>query len=85
MVYLYAGRQAVPTATFTVKERLNFASDAEHLATAREIFRAYQPDYYIINSRQGALTADVLAREDPPVLRHVGDIATVRIYTRVQP
>ncbi len=85
MVYLYAGRKAVPTATFTAQERLTMATDAEHLAAAREIFRNYQPDYYIINSRQGALTADVLAREVPPLLRHVGDIATVRIYTRIQP
>jgi hypothetical protein len=85
MVYLYAGRKSVPTATFTARERLIVATDEEHTATAREIFRKYQPDYYIINSRQGARTAEVLASEVPPLLRHVGDIATVRIYTRVQP
>lgn len=85
IVYLYAGRKSVPTATFTVKERLRMPTDQEHLAAAREIFRSYQPDYYIINSRQGALTAKTLASEVPQMLRHVGDIATVRIYSRVQP
>jgi hypothetical protein len=85
VVYLYAGRKSVPTATFTAKERLRLPTDAEHLAAAREIFRNYEPDYYIINSRQGAATAERLAAEVPPFLRHVGDIASVRIYSRVQP
>jgi len=85
IVYLYAGRKSVPTATFTAKERLRLPTDHEHLAAAREIFRKYQPDYYIINSRQGAGTAEALASEVPPLLRHVGDIASVRIYSRIQP
>ena len=85
IVYLYAGRKTVPTATFTAPERLRQLTDAEDLGYAREIFRDYRPDYYIVNSRQGARTGDALASEPSPILRYFGNLATVRIYTRIQP
>jgi len=60
-------------------------TDAEDLGYAQEISRDYRPDYYIVNSRPGARTGDAPASEPSPILRYFGNIATVRIYTRIQP
>jgi hypothetical protein len=85
IVYLYAGRRAVPTATFLPHERVRALTDAEDLAHARAILHHYQPDYYVVNSQQGTRTAETLARETPPMLRYTGNLASVRIYSRLQP
>lgn len=85
IVYLYAGRQAVPTATFMPAQRLRTFTDAEDLASVREIFAAYRPSWFVVGSQQGIRTAAALASGATPLLRPVGRIPGMMIYQRTTP
>ncbi|MGQ0648615.1 MAG: hypothetical protein ACT4P7_13710 [Gemmatimonadaceae bacterium] len=85
IVYLYADRKTIPTATFTAAQRLRTFTDAEDLATVREIFAAYRPSWYLVGSPQGARTATTLATGPAPQLRYVGRTPHVLIYQRTKP
>jgi hypothetical protein len=85
IVYLYGNRKAVPTATFTAAQRIRYLTDEEDLAYARQIFDAYDPGYYIVGSKQGARTANTLARKDSSGFRYLGRTTDVLIFQRQQP
>ena len=80
IVYLYAGRQSVPTATFTPGQRLRTLSDAEDLATVRQLFDAYHPSFFVVGSQQGIRTATALMAGPTPRLRYMGRIPGMQIY-----
>ena len=83
IVYLYTGRRAVPTATFTALGRitpLTAAQDAENL---RGMLAQFGPRWYIAASQQGIDAAAILAAQHRPRLRYAGSIATARVYEPV--
>lgn len=82
ILYLYTGRQAVPTSTFTAGERVRPLTDAEDLAAVEAIFAAYDPDFFIVGGTAGLRTARTLAERTPPALRPVGRTPAVTIFQR---
>jgi hypothetical protein len=85
IVYLYANRKSVPTSTFLPIQRVRFLTDAEDVAVVREIFQAYQPQWFLVGSKQGFRTASTLAGAPDSVLRYVGRTPDVLIYQRQTP
>jgi hypothetical protein len=85
MVYLYAGRRAVPTSTFIPSERVRPLSAAEDVAAVRALFAAYHPRFFITGSKQGIESATTLSNVSPPELRLVANTAKALIYERVVP
>jgi hypothetical protein len=83
LVYLYTGRKAVPTATFTALERVYPLTDAEDMAEVQAIFKAYKPRYYLVAGPQGVRTSANLAKANPPVLKPLGSNPSVLIYERI--
>jgi hypothetical protein len=82
MLYLYAGRQAVPTSTFIASQRVRQLTDAEDLVWVRQIFDAYRPNWFLVGSNQGFRTAAALAEGNSAQLRYVGRTPAVLIYER---
>lgn len=85
IVYLYANRKAVPTSTFLPSQRVRALTDAEDVAVVRDIFSSYNPDWFIVGSKQGVQTARTLAESSPPQLRYAGRTPDVLIYQRQRP
>lgn len=83
IIYLYTGRKAVPTSTFTAAERLRPLTDAEDSTAVREIFSAYDPDYFIVGGDIGLRTARSLVERTPPELRPIGRTPRVMIFQRI--
>ena len=83
IVYLYAGRRAVPTATFTALGRITPLTPAQDAVILREMLAQLRPRWYIATSQQGIETASLLAAEEPPRLRYAGSISTARVYEPV--
>lgn len=83
IVYLYTGRRAVPTSTFTARERIHPLTDAEDMEIVEQIFRVYDPKFYIIGGPQGMRTSRALAERTPPVLRLLGRTPHVLIFQRL--
>lgn len=83
IVYLYTGRKALPTSTFTAAERLRPLTDVEDAIVVRQIFDAYDPDYFITGGATGLRTARALAERTPPELRPVGRTPHVTIFKRL--
>jgi len=83
IVYLYTGRRAVPTSTFSPGERLRPLSNEENDRAVREIFDAYQPAYFIVGGAAGIQSARALAERNPPELRLLGRTPHVMIYQRL--
>ena len=83
IIYLYTGRKAVPTSTFTAAERVRPLTDAEDSTAVREIFSAYNPDYFIVGGDVGLRTARALVERTPPELRPVGRTPKVMIFKRL--
>jgi hypothetical protein len=84
MVYLYTSRQAVPTSTFTVKERLVKLTPAEDLQAVRDIFAHYDGDYFIAVSTAGIASARELTQSNPPMLRVLGHTPHAQIFQRIR-
>lgn len=80
IVYLYTGRRAVPTATFTALGRITPLTPNQDADVLREMLASLKPRWYIAASRQGIETAALLANEQPPRLRYAGSISTARVY-----
>jgi len=80
IVYLYTGRRAVPTATFTALGRITPLTPTQDADVLREMLASLKPRWYIAASRQGMETAALLANEQPPRLRYAGSISTARVY-----
>lgn len=85
IVYLYADRKSVPTSTFLPVQRVRFLSDAEDVEVVRDIFRSYQPGWFLVGSQQGFRTAGTLAQGPQAVLRYVGRTPDVLIYQHQAP
>ncbi|MBK8061272.1 MAG: hypothetical protein IPK33_26260 [Gemmatimonadetes bacterium] len=83
IIYLYSGRKAVPTSTFTAVQRVRTLTDAEDVAAVEEIFDAFQPNWFIVSSTTGVRTAKQFASRTPPVLRQAGETPHVMIYQRL--
>ncbi len=84
VVYLYANRQAVPTSTFTVKERLVPLTPLENLQAVRDIFDHYDGDYFIAVSTAGINSARALSEQEPPMLRVLGHTPYAQIFQRIR-
>ncbi len=85
LVYLYTGRQGMPTSTFLPKERVQPATDADNIAAARAMIDAYDPRYYITTSDAGQRAAEALTQGDTPLLRRFRLIPNAFIYERIAP
>jgi hypothetical protein len=83
IVYLYTGRRAVPTATFTALGRITPLTAAQDAVILRGMLAELRPRWYIASSKQGIETASLLAAEQPPQLRYAGSISTARVYEPV--
>ena len=80
IVYLYTGRRAVPTATFTALGHITPLTPPQDAAILREMLATVRPRWYIATSQQGIAAATLLADERPAVLRYAGSISTARVY-----
>jgi hypothetical protein len=83
IVYLYTGRRAVPTATFTALGRITPLTPPQDAAILRGMLAQLRPRWYIASSQQSIDAAAILAAEQPPMLRYAGSIATARVYEPV--
>jgi hypothetical protein len=83
IVYLYTGRRAVPTATFTALGRITPLTPAQDAVVLRGMLAQLRPRWYIATSQQGIEAATLLAAEQPPRLRYAGSISTARVYEPV--
>ena len=83
IVYLYTGRRAVPTATFTARGHITPLTAAEDAAVLRAMIASVRPRWYIATSQQSIASGAVLEAEQPPVLRYAGSISTARVYEPV--
>jgi hypothetical protein len=83
IVYLYTGRRAVPTATFTARGHITPLTPAQDAAVLREMLAGVKPRWYIASSQQAIASAALLEAEQPPVLRYAGSISTARVYEPV--
>jgi hypothetical protein len=83
IVYLYTGRRAVPTTTFTALGRVTPRTAAQDAEILRGMVARLAPRWYIAASQQGIDAAAILAAEQPPLLRYAGSIATARVYEPV--
>jgi hypothetical protein len=83
IVYLYTGRRAVPTATFTALGHITPLTAAEDAAILRDMLTSVKPRWYIATSQQSIAAATILAEEQPPLMRYAGSISTARVYEPV--
>ena len=83
IVYLYTGRRAVPTATFTARGRITPLTPAQDAEVLRGMLAKLGPRWYIASSQQSIDAAAILAAQQPPILRYAGSIATARVYEPV--
>ena len=85
IVYLYTGRQAIPTSTFLARERVRPLSPAEQLATVRALLETYRVRYYITSWGPAITTANQLAALQPPLLRPAGNTSNALVFERINP
>ena len=83
IVYLYTGRAAVPTATFTALGRITPLTPAQDADILRSLLVRYQPRWYIASSEQSIESANLLTRDAPPRLRFAGTISSAYVYEPV--
>ena len=83
IVFLYAGRRAMPTMAFLPSERVTPATAQDDIDGARAMIDAYAPRYYITTSDRGQQTAEALTNGQAPILRRHGRIQNALIYERI--
>lgn len=83
IIYLYTGRQALPTSTFLASERVRPLTEGEDLAAVRAILASYRPRFFITASKQGIRSATALTQATPPELRPYSGIPNALIFERV--
>jgi hypothetical protein len=83
IVYLYTGRRAVPTATFTALGHITPLTPPQDAAILREMIASIKPRWYIAASQQSIDAVTLLADEQPPLMRYAGSISTARVYEPV--
>ena len=80
IVYLYTGRRAVPTATFTALAHITPLTPPQDAAILRDMLVTVKPKWYIAASQQSIAAATLLAEEQPPAMRYAGSISAARVY-----
>ena len=83
IVYLYTGRRAVPTSTFTALGHITPLSTSESATVLKDLVTRLRPRWFIVSTQQGIAAATVLAEERPPQLRYAGSISVARVYEPV--
>ena len=83
MVYLYAGRLAMPNLAFLPTDYIHSPTDEENINGARAMIDAYRPRYYITTSDRGRVAAEALTQGQTPLLRRHGVVPNAFIYERV--
>ena len=83
IVYLYPGRRAIPTATFTALGRITPLTPAQDAVILRSLLEQFRPRWYIASSEQSIESGKLLTLEAPPRLRLAGTISTAYIYEPV--
>jgi hypothetical protein len=86
MVWLYAGRQGVPTGSFTAMEYLREPGPAELAASLRGILRAYPVDWFLASTKPAQEAAERMLYARPPELRLVDTIPPgIAVFSPVRP
>jgi len=83
IVYLYAGRRAVPTAKFTALGHITPLTPAQNAAVLEDMIERIHPRWFIASTEQGIASATLLIEAHPPKLRYAGSISVARVYEPV--
>jgi hypothetical protein len=83
MVFLYAGRRAMPSLAFLPKDHVQSPSDEDNIAAVRLMIDAYHPRSYITTSARGQVVAEALTKGQTPLLRRHVVIQHAFIYERI--
>jgi hypothetical protein len=83
LIYLYTGRQGMPTSTFLARERLRPLTDADNAAAVRTMIAVYAPRYYITTTAPAQRVAESLTTGAQPLLRRHRLIPNAFIYERI--
>jgi hypothetical protein len=83
IVYLYAGRRAVPTGTFTALGHITPLTPAQNAAVLQDMLTRLQPRWFIASTQAAIASATLLAEKRPPTLRYAGSISVARVYEPV--
>jgi hypothetical protein len=83
IVYLYTGRRAVPTATFTALDHITPLNAVQNATVLSDLIRRFEPRWFIVSTQQGIAAATLLAETTPPQLRYAGSISVARVYEPV--
>ena len=83
IVYLYTGRRAVPTTTFTALGHITPLTPPQDAEVVRGLLSQFKPRWYIASSEQSIESAKLLVGESPPRLRLAGTISTAQVYEPV--
>ncbi len=83
IVYLYTGRQGMPTSTFRASERVKPLDDSVHVNSVKAMLDRYHPRYFITTSTTGNRTGEALANATPPLLRRHARFSDVLIYEAI--
>ena len=79
---VYRG-DAFALSTFLPAHRIRPVTRVEDLEALRNILELYSPRYVIVGYEQSVASAEALAAESPPVLKHLGNVAGARVYERL--
>jgi hypothetical protein len=83
VVYLYTGRQSVPSSTFRPSEYLRPLDAAQHEQALREILGHYDVQWYATGAVPQLRAARALADADPPLLVRADSMPVAYIFKRV--
>lgn len=83
IVYLYTGRRALPTATFTALAHITPLTPRQDADLLRTLLERYRPHWYIAAGSGSIASAELLVAERPAPLRYAGSISSARVYEPV--
>jgi hypothetical protein len=83
VVFLYTGRQGVPTTTFLARQRVAPFTPEETELWVESMIRTYRPRYFVTGWAEHLKAADSLVDRTPPLLRRLGAIPSHVVYERV--
>lgn len=83
LIYLYTGRQALPTGRFTPQEYLKPQTAAFAVESLREILRTYPADYVLASTEYGMYAVQGLVTATPQELRIVSVLRMGAVFAPV--
>jgi hypothetical protein len=83
IVYLYTGRQAVPTSTFPAQAHVDGMSTEQHKAAMREILSLYDPRFVLVGG-PAVPAARELAADSVPALHFLGELSAAIVFEPAQ-